>query len=212
MQVGATSCTCNTSSHDQKALSDFADYVEKQQALRRPAGQAQAKATATDQDDHDELDNILDQLGLTDEASSRIPLKRLLLDPGEENGAALADHLRERLDEDRGEALFDVGLDDSGDSMGFTRADWDAALVRVAGACEQLQVDYKVLMTRNVGGDVEVGAASQKDTALSGKLFLRRRPQSVDEVIETRIAVVGNGECMSWLLFKGDRGYICTAG
>jgi hypothetical protein len=43
-------------------------------------------------------------------------------------------------------------------------------------------------------GDVEVGPRDAKDTGFSGKMILRQQPQSVDDVIETRIAVVGNGE------------------
>jgi GTPase len=92
--------------------------------------------------------------------------------------------------------LFDVGLEDNGDSMGFSKETWESALERIQTVCEQLKADYKLLMTRNVGGDVEVGPRDAKETGASGKMILRQRPESVDDVIETRIAVVGNGE--SW--------------
>jgi hypothetical protein len=85
-------------------------------------------------------------------------------------------------------------MEDSGDSMGFTKSQWDFALERIRAVCEQIKADYKMLMTRNVGGDVEVGPRDAKDTGFSGKMILRQQPQSVDDVIETRIAVVGNGE------------------
>lgn len=78
--------------------------------------------------------------------------------------------------------------------MGFSKEDWDFALARIGTVCEQIKADYNVLMTRNVGGDAEVGPLNGNKTAVSGKLLLRHRPQSVDDVIETRIAVVGNGE------------------
>ncbi|PSN65728.1 P-loop containing nucleoside triphosphate hydrolase protein [Corynespora cassiicola Philippines] len=185
----------------ESALSEFADYVQKQQALRRPPGQTPAVL-----EDHDELD-ILDELGLSDDTTSHVRLKTLLLDPAEENVNALADHVRARLDEGHGEALFDVGLEDSGDSMGFSKQDWDFALERVTAACEVAKADYKILMTRNVGGDVEVGPANAKETGASGKLIVRRRPESVDDVIETRIAVVGNVDAgkstMLGVLVKG---------
>lgn len=90
--------------------------------------------------------------------------------------------------------MFDVGLEASGDHMGFTKDNWDFAVERIGLVCEQVKADYKLLMTRNVGGDVEVGPRDAKDTGLSGKMILRHRPENVDEVIETRIAVVGNGE------------------
>jgi GTPase len=144
-------------------------------------------------EDHDEL-SILDELGLTDDNRSHIRLKTLLIDPAEENVAALAEHIKERLKEGHGEVLFDVGLEDSGESMGFTKENWEFALERIGTVGEQIKADYKLLMTRNVGGDVEVGPRDAKDTGYSGKMIVRQRPENVDDVIETRIAVVGNGE------------------
>jgi GTPase len=175
--------------------------VQKQQALRRPPGQGQAPA---DLEEHEEL-AILDQLNLSDETSSRIPLKTLLLGPGEENTAALAEYVKSRIAEGHGETLFDLGLDDNGDSMNFTKEEWDTALQRMASACDELKADYKILMTRNVGGEVEVGPANAKEKGACGMLLLRRRPQSVDDVIETRIAVVGNGRSNCGLI-----GYLLT--
>lgn len=171
-----------------QALSEFADYVEKQQALRRPPGLSPATL-----DDHDEL-SVLDELGLSDDSKPHIRLKTLLSDPAEDNVAALAEHIKDRLAEGHGEVLFDVGLEDTGDSMGFTKDVWDAAVERIGTVCEQIKADYKMLLTRNVGGDIEVGPRDAKDTGCSGKMILRKRPESVDDVIETRIAVVGNGE------------------
>lgn len=170
-----------------QALSDFADYVQKQQALRRPPGQ---KTTVLE--DHDELD-IIDQLGLADDTPSRIALRTLLLTENEENDPALVEHLRGRLVEGHGETLFDLGLEDNGDSMGFSKEEWNTALERLGNALKELHADYKILMTRNIGGDVEVGPVNAKEKGACGKLILRRTPQSVDDVIETRIAVVGNG-------------------
>jgi GTPase len=131
---------------------------------------------------------------LSDDNKAHIRLKTLLTDPAEENIPALVEHVKERLVEGHGEALFDVGLEDNGDSMGFSKETWEFSLERLGAVCEQLQADYKILMTRNVGGDVEVGPRDAKETGASGKLILRQRPESVDNVIETRIAVVGNGE------------------
>lgn len=183
-----------------QALSEFADYVQKQQALRRPG---QAAATL---EDHDEL-SILDELGLTDDAKPHIRLKTLLTDPAEENVAALGEHIKERLTEGHGEVLFDVGLEDNGEPMGFAKENWDFALERIGTVGELIKADYKILMTRNVGGDVEVGPRDAKDMSLSGKMIIRQRPQDVDDVIETRIAVVGNVDAgkstMLGVLVKG---------
>ncbi|KAF2197638.1 hypothetical protein GQ43DRAFT_451557 [Delitschia confertaspora ATCC 74209] len=187
----------------ESALSDFADYVQKQQALRRPPGTQQDSGTF---EDHDELD-IIDQLGLSDEPASRIPLRTLLLDSADESIAGLGELLRARLDEGHGETLFDIGLENNGDSMEFTEEDWGKALERVNSVADGLKADIKLLMTRNVGGEVEVGPANDKEKGCCGKITVRRRPESVDDVIETRIAVVGNVDAgkstMLGVLVKG---------
>jgi GTPase len=181
--------------------------VQKQQALRRPPGQKPADADAA-AEEHDEL-SILDELGLSDDTTPALPLKTLLLDPHDDNVDKLAEYIEGRLVEGHGEALLDLGLEDSGDSMAFSLPDWEFALKRVGDVCDKAKADYKLLMTRNVGADpdVEVGPRDAKDTGASGKLMLRRRPESVDDVIETRIAVVGNVDAgkstMLGVLVKG---------
>ena len=110
----------------------------------------------------------------------------------------LTNYLNGRLVEGRNEIIFDLGLEDNGDSMGFTSEDWNFAMERLKAAADAINADVRVLMTRNVGGDVEVGAFNSKDKSLSGKLLIRLRAESVDDVIETRIAVVGNGMDISF--------------
>jgi len=41
---------------------------------------------------------------------------------------------------------------------------------------------------------VDVDTTASKDKSCSGKVMIRRHPDSVDDVIETRISVVGNGK------------------
>ena len=157
-------------------------------------------------EDHDEL-AIIDQLGLSDDTVPRIPLRTLLLDPSDEHRTHLADYLKARLAEGHGETLFDLGLEDNGDSIGFDKAQWDDALKKLEEVCNELGADCKLLITRNVGGDAEVGPANAKDKSACGKLILRKRPDSVNDCIETRIAVVGNVDAgkstMLGVLVKG---------
>jgi len=181
-----------------KALSDFADYVQKQQEKRRPLGQQ----TLESDEEHDEL-AILDTLGLTDDTKA-IRLKDVLLDTSpttvDDSVNQLAEYLKARLEEGRGEALLDLGLfEENGDDMGFDQKDWDFALARMIESANKEKSDIKVLMTRNVGGDgdVEVGPISAAETALSGKIMIRRRAETVNDAIETRIAVVGNGRILN---------------
>ncbi|KAK5000098.1 hypothetical protein LTR66_000998 [Elasticomyces elasticus] len=194
----------------ESALSDFADYVQKQQALRRPTRDNDSSygTQSVVTEDHAELD-ILDSLDLADEPT-HVRLKHLLLDKGEdadESTSLLSGVLNGRLEEGHGETLFELGVEDSGDSMGFTKEDWDFALARLQQTCATIGADYRILMTKNVGGDVEVETLNPKDKSASGKIMIRRKPTSADDVIETRIAVVGNVDAgkstMLGVLVKG---------
>ncbi|KAK5019728.1 P-loop containing nucleoside triphosphate hydrolase protein [Cryomyces antarcticus] len=195
----------------ESALSDFADYVQKQQALRKPPRSDIDSAYGSQSvvtDNHAELD-IIDSLGLAEE-STQVRLKHILLDSSkdaDESVMLLTGLLNGRLEEGHGETLFDVGLDDNGDSMEFAKEDWEFALARIQQVASAVNADCKVLMTKNVGGDAEVESAVQKEKGSYGKLMIRRRPESVDDVIETRIAVVGNVDAgkstMLGVLVKG---------
>lgn len=125
-------------------------------------------------------------------------LKQLLLEQNEDNDRRLKELLDSRLQEGHGECLFDVGLEDSGEGMGLSREDWDAAYARVVEVAKQLRAETRILMTRNAGGEHDVKTEEKerekdKDKGVSGKLLVRRVPEEIDDVIETRIAVVGNG-------------------
>ncbi|GAB7363936.1 hypothetical protein MBLNU230_g4498t1 [Neophaeotheca triangularis] len=178
----------------ESALSDFADYVNKQQALRSKNpnnGNAANGAAATSGQEHAELD-ILDTLDLADE-KPKVKIKQLLLEDSEETAEQLRGIVAGRLDEGHGECLFDVGLEDNGDSMLLTEREWETALKRLGTLLEGLKADWKVLMTKNVpGSEVDVGNEAKKESGCVGKVMIRRRPEDVGEVIETRIAVVGN--------------------
>ncbi|KAI1503321.1 P-loop containing nucleoside triphosphate hydrolase protein [Biscogniauxia marginata] len=190
------------------ALSDFADFVEKQQALRYPS----AKATTSTAEHHEELD-ILDSLNLGD-PEPQIPLRDLLLAPAEDEASRqkLTQYIEERLAEGHGEAVFDLGFENNGDSMRLTRAEWDATLARLRDTAKKLRADCDILLTKNVGGDVEAESTSaengSKETDCTGKVLIRQAPSSVEDVIETRIAVVGNVDAgkssMLGVLVKGD--------
>ncbi|KAF2147857.1 P-loop containing nucleoside triphosphate hydrolase protein [Myriangium duriaei CBS 260.36] len=93
--------------------------------------------------------------------------------------------------------------------MAFTKVEWDFAVRRVEAAAGALNADVRLLITRGVGGpeEVEDDGQTKKVKGAQGKCIIRRRPQSVDDVIETRIAVVGNVDAgkstMLGVLVKG---------
>lgn len=221
------------SAHDRRkgeaALSDFAEYVEKQQALRYPSSKqtntpARTTTTATtattalsvatttgpredELEHHEELDDILDGLDLSD-PTPQVRLRELLLssDGDDEAREGLAGILKERLFEGKGETVFDVGFENNGESLRLSRSEWDQARQRLEEAARQLRADTQLLLTKNVGGELD--GIPTKDGDRSGKFMVRQVPDTVEDVIETRIAVVGNVDAgkssMLGVLVKGD--------
>ncbi|KAI0180565.1 P-loop containing nucleoside triphosphate hydrolase protein [Hypoxylon sp. FL1284] len=191
------------------ALSDFAEFVEKQQALRYPSS---TPATSDPIEHHEELD-ILDSLNLGD-SEPIVPLRDLLLAPADDDTARrkLADHISKRLLEGHREAVFDLGFEDNGKSMRLTLDEWKLALDSLKQMAKAVRADCDILLTKNVGGEVEAeptAAGNQsKDNDCTGKILIRQAPATIEDVIETRIAVVGNVDAgkssMLGVLVKGD--------
>lgn len=180
-------------------MSEFADYVERQQKKRYPAanGKADATSTAPAPEHHDELD-ILNSLDLEDN-NSRAPLKDLLLSTDDEGFTRLCEVVKERLEEGRGESVFEVGFEYSGEHMNLTMEEWKSALARLTAASKKHNAECQLLLTKNVGGDLEGELAEtpapgtkEAPKGCSGKVLIRQNPATVEDVIETRIAVVGN--------------------
>lgn len=143
---------------------------------------------------HAELD-ILDTLNLA-ETSDHVRLKVLLLDTGDDAEVTLqqlSNVLQNRLLEGNGEALFDLGQEDNGETMNFSKEQWDVALDRIRRAASILRAECRILLTRNVGGPEEAHTINEKDKSCTGKILIRQHPETIEDVIETRIAVVGNG-------------------
>ncbi|KAL8371168.1 hypothetical protein RB595_001150 [Gaeumannomyces hyphopodioides] len=183
------------------ALSEFAEYVERQQSLRYPKATPAPAGAPTDDEHHAELDDILDALDLSDTAP-RVRLRELLLSDESDADALerLAAVLPERIETDHGEFVFELGLEDSGDSMRLSHTEWDTALARLALAAKTVGAECQLLLTKGVGGPLEAESSIGKEDqekGCSGKVLIRRTPASVENVIETRIAVVGNGK-LSW--------------
>lgn len=205
------------------ALSDFAEFVERQQAIRYPTTKSGASTTGTSvastsastvpstvtSDDIDaELDDILGSLDLSGN-EPQVPLHKLLLDESDDLLRKLVDLINTRLEDGHGETLFDIGFEHNGDSMHLSKADWDKAWARLQVAASRARADCQLLLTKNVGGDVESqSAANDKDKDCSAKALIRQAPATVENVIETRIAVVGNVDAgkssMLGVLVKGD--------
>ncbi len=119
-------------------------------------------------------------------------MRDLLLGADNESLQQLVNVLGERIHDGHGEVVFDLGFENNGDTLNLSKTEWDVAYGRLEKAAKLASADCQVLLTRNVGGDAEVGAKS-KEVDCTGKIMVRQIPETVEEVIETRIAVVGNG-------------------
>ncbi|KAF7871978.1 uncharacterized protein EAF02_009083 [Botrytis sinoallii] len=197
------------------ALSEFAEYVEKQQALRYPSystsssttgGPSTTATSVTTVEDHAELTDILNSLDIAD-TSPQVRIKELLLSTDEDQLTLLKNVLELRLEEGHGETIFEIGFENNGDAMGFNKEEWDVALKRLKEAAGKLNSDCQLLLTNGVGGEVEGETGESKEKDCTGKVLVRQHPASVEEVIETRIAVVGNVDAgkstMLGVLVKG---------
>ncbi|RHZ52680.1 putative GTP binding protein (GTPBP1) [Aspergillus thermomutatus] len=196
------------------ALSEFAEYAEKQQSHRSaqvaPSDSGYSTASvARATEDHAELD-ILDQLTLSDTPKTA-KLKDLLLGTGDETEGSLqllGSILQARIDEGHGETIFDLGLEDGGDSMGFDLGQWNTALQRLREAAETLPAHCRILLTYNVGGPEESKTKNDRIKGAWGKILIRQPADTVEEMAEIRIAVVGNVDAgkstMLGVLVKGN--------
>ncbi|KAB5513334.1 GTP-binding protein 1 [Coniochaeta sp. 2T2.1] len=194
------------------ALREFTEYVEEQQELRFPShhhktATVTTTTTTADVEHHDELDDLLDNLDLT-EHKPQVKLRDLLLSTDDASLKQLAELLTGRLSEGFGETVFEIGYENSGESQKLTSDEFATAQKRLAEAAKQARADCQLLITKNVGGEVEGQAGGKGDGGCSGKVMVRQVPRTVEDVIETRIAVVGNVDAgkssMLGVLVKGD--------
>ncbi|VUC32155.1 unnamed protein product [Clonostachys rosea] len=197
----------------ESALSDFADYVEQQQSFRYPASHPATKEKSTeDAQHHEELDELFDNLDL-DDSAPQVPLKELLLSSDEDSLKKLEDVISDRITEGFGETVFEVGFENNGDSMQLTPEEWKQAYDKLVEGAKRIRADCELLITKNVGGDKEAASTTakpSKDKSCSGKILIRQVPSKTEDVIETRIAVVGNEtvdagkSSLLGVLVKGD--------
>ncbi|KAL4940891.1 hypothetical protein BDV06DRAFT_213094 [Aspergillus oleicola] len=193
------------------ALSEFAEYADKQQSLRSAQSapfENDASRKPAVHEDHEELE-ILDQLGLSDDPKT-VKLKDLLLSPedkSEESIKALAEILQSRIDEGHGETIFDLGLEDGGESMSLDLDQWNSALQRLRESATTLHAFCRILLTYNVGGPEESRVPSDRIKGAWGKILVRQPAETIEEMAEIRMAVVGNVDAgkstMLGVLVKG---------
>ncbi|PSN44488.1 GTP-binding protein 1 [Blattella germanica] len=110
---------------------------------------------------------------------SSIRPKTALISPNEKQYDLLQRHLKERLEDGRGETIYDVGVGEDGSESGLKQDEYDASVATLQSLAATLDADCVLLRQRNV------------DEGVTGQYLVRRRVDQQD-FLEIRVAVVGN--------------------
>ncbi|KAI9269249.1 P-loop containing nucleoside triphosphate hydrolase protein [Phascolomyces articulosus] len=112
-------------------------------------------------------------------------LKEKLIHATADDMLTLEQLISTRLEEGHGETLFEVGLEDDGEKMMLTDEEYKKALSTIGTVVAKLDSDYSIVEER--GKD-----PAQKQEGTVANLMIRKRLKSVEDLLEIRIAVVGN--------------------
>lgn len=110
---------------------------------------------------------------------SSIRMKTALVSPNEKQFDLLQRRLKERLEDGRGETIFDVGVGEDGSESGLKQDEYDASVATLQSLAATLDADCVLLRQRKVAEGV------------TGQYLVRRRVDQQD-FLEIRVAVVGN--------------------
>ncbi|KAJ3286361.1 Short integuments 2, mitochondrial [Borealophlyctis nickersoniae] len=141
----------------------------------------------------------------------KVSVRQTYLEPTADQMARLVEHLSERLQEGQGEMIFELGVEEDGSLMEFTSDEYSTALSTIRKGADKLNADVTVLHERHTPTLVTTGQGSIEDLAVSNNdntdsvssqqaqtpytyahLLIRRRAGPVEDLMELRIAVVGN--------------------
>ncbi|KAG0301804.1 hypothetical protein BGZ97_002612 [Linnemannia gamsii] len=145
-----------------------------------------------------------------------LSLKEQFLNPTEANIESLQTLLTARIREGSGETLFEIGVEEDGAPMKLSDAEYETALTTVKTAAAAVGAEVAIMYEKNAGlstvapvvpeakdKDKDVAVAieppiapsadvADQPTYKSSYVMIRRAPKSVDELLELRVAVVGN--------------------
>ncbi|KAG0207055.1 hypothetical protein BGX28_001598 [Mortierella sp. GBA30] len=158
-----------------------------------------------------------------------LSLKEQFLNPTESNIESLQTLLATRIREGSGETLFEIGIEEDGAPMNLIEAEYQTALSTVKSAAAAVGAEVAIMFEKNSGASTSttsltdnkdkdhpapvlaepstttVVAASDADQTLfkTSYVMIRKTPKSVEELLELRVAVVGNVSTLLGVLTKG---------
>ncbi|RCH95917.1 hypothetical protein CU098_003127, partial [Rhizopus stolonifer] len=172
------------------------DSTKKDNHLNEATILASALSNTSIHDDkqHEALvDNMLDTLIDSDTHNKEYhhtTLKDILLNPTEQNVNYLTQLLSGRIEQGRGETLFEIGTDEDGSSMHLTKEDYATCIKTITQVTEKLDADFANIDDLDELDPTKV--KTNKNENVVAHLMIRKRPKSVQDLLEIRVAVVGN--------------------
>ncbi|KAG0070225.1 hypothetical protein BGZ89_001136 [Linnemannia elongata] len=157
-----------------------------------------------------------------------ISLKEQFLNPTDANIESLQTLLAARIREGSGETLFEIGVEEDGAPMKLSDAEYETALTTVKTAAAAVGAEVAIMYEKNAGLSAGVSVVPEskdkedKDTTITAEpsiaptadvtdqstykssyVMIRKTPKSVEELLELRVAVVGNVSTLLGVLTKG---------
>ncbi|KAI9143664.1 P-loop containing nucleoside triphosphate hydrolase protein [Paraphysoderma sedebokerense] len=131
--------------------------------------------------------------------------RQQFLNPTEDDTNNLRQFLTKRIEEGRGECIYELGVtEDEGLNLEFTKDELFTAISNLRSVAKPLNANVTLLSDKS---DIHVTASNvdflnqsekenkkkqEKDIGKVGFVLIRRKPEKVEDAIEVRIAVVGN--------------------
>ncbi|KAM9804375.1 GTP-binding protein 2 [Neosynchiropus ocellatus] len=113
-----------------------------------------------------------------------IEYKLKLVDPTQYRFEHLATQMKWRLQEGRGEAVYQIGVEDNGMVVGLAEEDMKASLTTLHRLAEKVGADITILRHREVDSDAE-------DARRIAEVLIRKVPDD-QQFLDLRVAVLGN--------------------
>ncbi|KAI9495855.1 P-loop containing nucleoside triphosphate hydrolase protein [Zychaea mexicana] len=161
--------------------------MEKDEAARLASALMDVKLTEPDitkNQQHNALFDPVNRIDSDEFTDTTRTLKEKLIHATSDDIQALEHLMSTRLDEGRGETLFEIGVEDDGEKMTLTDDEYQQALITVGKIVEKLDADFSTVEER--------GKHNQQQQGILATLMIRRRLKTVEDLLEIRIAVVGN--------------------
>ncbi|KAJ3207957.1 GTP-binding protein 1 [Dinochytrium kinnereticum] len=154
----------------------------------------------TEKDDSQTLFETLDGIGEKNLAAPH--QKKLYVNPDASDIETLLKYVQSRLRQGQGETVIELGVEEDGTSMNLTEEDYKAALATLEIVSGKLKSDVTTLHERrtlvlstssqNDAEEVPTSGSQAQSPFWFSHVLVRQRPGQVEDLLELRIAVVGN--------------------